>query len=41
MNADKPIRIQRCATTLHVPVKKLIVELLLVGYPADAMGGYF
>lgn len=41
MNPDKPIRIQRCAATLHVPVKKLIGELLLAGYPADAMGDIF
>ena len=41
MNPDKPIRIQHVAATLHAPVKKLIGNLLLAGYPADAMGDIF
>lgn len=41
MNADKPIRIQRVAATLHAPVKKLIGEILIAGYPADAMADIF
>lgn len=41
MNADRPMRIQRIAMLLHPITKKLIGELLLAGYSAEAMGEIF